>query len=70
MDDLQKLRVLIPHWAEHNEEHAAEFHTWADRAAAAELIRQAAREMTQVNQTLQTALDGLGGAIEAEGHYH
>ena len=25
--DLEKLRVLLPHWVEHNAEHAAEFHT-------------------------------------------
>lgn len=76
MDDIQKLRVLIPHWVEHNEEHAAEFLAWADKAiaaghpAAAEMVRQAAQEMTRVNQTLQTAVDGLGGAIEVEHHHH
>lgn len=76
MDDIQKLRVLIPHWVEHNEEHAAEFITWAARAAAtgqpaaAELVRQAAQEMRQVNQTLQAAVEGLGGPLESEHHHH
>ena len=26
MNETDKLRVLIPHWIEHNEEHAREFH--------------------------------------------
>jgi len=31
-DDLAKLRILLPHWIEHNEEHAASFQRWAARA--------------------------------------
>jgi hypothetical protein len=29
MDETDKLRVLIPHWIDHNNEHAAEFRGWA-----------------------------------------
>jgi len=25
MDEVEKLRVLLPHWIEHNSEHAEEF---------------------------------------------
>lgn len=32
MNDIEKLRVLLPHWIEHNAEHADEFLTWAERA--------------------------------------
>jgi hypothetical protein len=76
MDDIQKLRMLIPHWVEHTQEHGAEFIAWTDKAvaagnpAAADLVRQAAREMMQVKQTLQAAVDALGGALEAEHHHH
>ena len=30
MNEVEKLRVLIPHWIEHNEEHANEFRRWAE----------------------------------------
>jgi hypothetical protein len=76
--DIEKLRVLLPHWIEHNQEHGAEFVRWAETAAsaghqeAAEMIRRAAREMEQANATLQTALDKLGGplSLEAPDHIH
>ncbi len=32
MDETEKLRVLLPHWIEHNGEHAAEFRDYAVRA--------------------------------------
>ena len=76
MDDLLKLRMLLPHWIEHNQEHAAEFVRWAELATASghgeatELIRAAAREMQQVNHSLQTALDKLGGPAPMETHGH
>jgi hypothetical protein len=38
--DLEKLRVLLPHWIEHNAEHAAEFRQWAERAGADDSARE------------------------------
>ena len=76
MTEIEKLRALLPHWMEHNQEHAADFVRWADRAAAtghkqaAELIRRAADEIEQANNTLQLALDDLGGAIALDTHHH
>jgi hypothetical protein len=31
MNDAEKLQVLLPHWIEHQAEHAAELRTWAGR---------------------------------------
>jgi hypothetical protein len=78
VNDLEKLRVLLPHWLEHNQEHAVEFETWASRAAkageghAAQEIRRAAAAMTSANDALEAALAGLGGDVspEHEGHTH
>ena len=76
MNDIEKLRVLLPHWLEHNQEHASEFAGWADRASAAgqatvaQEIRRAAEAMQQANEALQTALAELGGAIHTEHHGH
>lgn len=64
MNERKKLRVLIPHWIEHNEEHAEEFRHWAARAGdAAADLEEAATQMTQVNRALAAALEKLGGAL-------
>jgi len=66
MSDLARLQVLLPHWIEHNDEHAAEFQEWAERARAAGQedmameISQAARQLKQVNEALAAALEKLG----------
>ncbi len=35
MDDLQKLKHLVVHWKEHNEEHAQTYFEWSKKADAA-----------------------------------
>ena len=65
MTDLDKLRVLLQHWIEHNDEHAAEFLRWGEKAGpAAEAVRQAAAKMKDVNLQLSSALELLGGPAE------
>ena len=65
MTDTDKLRVLLQHWIEHNEEHAAEFLRWSEKAGPAETaVRQAAEKMQAVNRELSSALDLLGGPAE------
>jgi hypothetical protein len=66
MDDRDKVRALLPHWIEHNAEHAAEFRLWAERVRAAgeeeaaEEIALAAKELEWVNEALASALETLG----------
>ena len=63
--DLEKLRVLLPHWIEHNAEHAGEFRTWAERGReVGEQILEAARHLELANQALTKALEMLGGPLE------
>ena len=70
MDEREKLRVLIPHWIEHNQEHAQEFEQWAQRAPEiSEYIVEAARAMAEVNQKLAVALKALGGPLPYD-HIH
>lgn len=75
MTDIEKLRALLPHWIEHNQEHGAELLRWADKATsaghekAAELIQNAVQAMDQANAQLEEALDKLGGPIHTE-HSH
>lgn len=65
MDDLDKIRALLPHWIEHNAEHAAEFSQWAEKIEAAgeedvaEEIALAAKELGWVNEALTAALEKL-----------
>ena len=76
MNTVEKLRVLLPHWMQHNAEHAGEFRSWAGRARAAgegklaERIEEAARNMEAANHDLQGAVDHLGGAAPAPDHDH
>jgi hypothetical protein len=64
--DEEKLRAFLPHWIEHNDEHAAEFRTWAGRARAAgqdevaDEIDTAAKALGWVNESLRAALEKLG----------
>jgi hypothetical protein len=61
----EKLRV--PHWIEHNAEHAAEFRRWMRVAgAAAPELETAAARMESANRALAKALSKLGGP--AAGH--
>ena len=78
MNDIEKVRALLPHWVEHNEEHAVEFLRWAAKASlagheeATQLIRRATEEVRQANELLRLALEKLGGpvAMEPPSHPH
>ncbi len=66
-DDLTKLRVLLPHWIEHNDEHAASFQRWVagarelGREETAQRIEEAVERMAACNQALNAALEALEG---------
>jgi alcohol dehydrogenase YqhD (iron-dependent ADH family) len=65
MSDLDKLRILLPHWLEHTDEHAEEFLTWAERVQSVkEEMEAAAHLLEQANGRLQEALKKLGGALD------
>ena len=65
-----KLRVLLPHWIEHNAEHAESFRTWADRARdtgdshMAAHIEAAAQKVASASSDLEGLLEHLGGTAE------
>lgn len=66
LTDIEKLRHLLPHWREHNADHAEEFRSWAEKARAfgadeaAAAIEAAAADMISANERLQEALQALG----------
>jgi hypothetical protein len=70
-NEKDKLRILLPHWIDHNAEHAAEFREWAEKAGEAEkYMIEAAEQMNAANQALEAALKQMGGALKNEHHHH
>ncbi len=66
-----KLRILLPHWIDHNAGHLAEFREWAEKAGEAKQnILDAAAQMEGANCALEAALAQMGGALEDEHHHH
>jgi hypothetical protein len=60
MNEMEILRMLIPLWSEHNEEHAEEYRCWAEGAgeASADLL-DAVDATKRVNQALAAVLEKL-----------
>lgn len=76
MSDIEKLRLLLPHWLEHNASHADDYHGWIERLTAAgephaaEHLAAAVEKLTGVNHDLEALLQHLGGPAEAGEHGH
>ncbi len=80
MKEIDKLRILIPHWIEHNEGHEADCKKWSDIAKVEGLdkvaihIDAAVIKMAEVNTLLEKALAEAGGPAEHShdhhGHHH
>jgi len=64
MNEVEKLRMLIPYWIAHNQEHAKEFLDWAGQSEEVkEELLAAADKVDEANKTLSEALEKLGGAL-------
>ncbi len=76
MTDREKLRVMLPHWVEHNRSHEAEFLKWAALAAnageneLARLLQEAVAGLKAADKALGRALELVGGAAESGHHHH
>lgn len=63
--DMDKLRVLIDHWMEHNHEHAGTYLAWAEKAAAlgdaglSEILRDIASETKKIDALFEKAKKGM-----------
>lgn len=73
---LRKLGVLLPHWIEHNAEHAGSFRAWAEEARAsgaehlAAHIEEAARRTEVTNGHLEGAVEQVDASISNHGPLH
>ncbi len=76
MSEVEKLRVLLPHWMEHNNGHEAECIKWSEIArregkeSVADYLDAAVKAMNEVNVLLEKALDKAGGEAELHHHHH
>lgn len=71
MNEVEKLRVLLPHWIDHNQDHAQEFKAWAEKVGGVKgELTQAVVLMDEMNEALQSALDELGGPRDGPVHHH
>lgn len=75
MDNVEKLRVMLQHWIEHNNGHVEEFEKWRTtmtedgQSSLANHIAEAIKTMELVNVDLEKALKEAGGPGE-DGHHH
>jgi hypothetical protein len=70
MTETEIMRVLLTHWIEHNQEHAAEYRRWAKNASKiSHDLLAAAESLLLVNQALIRALKKLGGPMDIQ-HIH
>lgn len=76
---VEKMRILLPLWIEHNNHHEADFRKWADLARSeqsdklAEILDQAATSMTATDALLKKALAEAGGSDttpHSHDHHH
>jgi len=77
MEPIDKLRILLKHWIDHNGGHVDEFAKWRtimadeNRATTAEALQKAIEQMDSVSATLQAALDEIGvGEGQSDHHHH
>jgi len=57
MDDLEKLKKLLPHWMKHNDEHARTYKDWAEKMAS--LGKEELAEVLEVIYQESQKLRGL-----------
>ncbi len=73
---IKKLRVLLPHWIEHNNNHITEFRKWESEARTesgqevALLLGKAISDMEEAGKSLSEALEKVGGPLEGGGGHH
>ncbi|MDH3348706.1 MAG: hypothetical protein OEM02_11495 [Desulfobulbaceae bacterium] len=74
--DIEKLRVMLPHWIAHNKGHWEEFEKWALQLEdggdqdVAKLLRLAVAALRDAQDHLENGLAKLGGGTEHNPHDH
>lgn len=66
MDDIEKLKRLLHHWIEHNQEHSKTYREWAERLKglnpeASLLLEDIARETGRIDELFKKIMRVLEG---------
>ena len=62
MDEVEKLKILLPHWMEHNDEHAKTYKDWAEKMSSlgkkelSEVLAVIHQESQKLRRLFQEAL--------------
>ncbi len=75
MNDLEKLRIMLPHWVEHNQGHGTEFLQWSkklkeDYPEISHLLTHAVQALQDAQSALEEAMDMAGGGKAKDSHHH
>ncbi len=76
MNDIDKFKVLLPHWIEHNKNHEKEFKKWLsiieniDEKEAASLLKDALSSLENIDDVLARIADKLGPLPDSNTHHH
>lgn len=76
MNNVEKLRVMLQHWIEHNKGHMEEFEKWRatmkddGQASLADHIHTTVGLMASVNAELEKTLKEAGGPKKDEDDHH
>jgi len=76
MNDIDKFKILLPHWIEHNKNHEKEFKKWLsiiennDEKETASLLKEAVSSLENIDDVLARIADKLGPLPENTVHHH
>lgn len=66
MNELEKLKMLLQHWMEHNNEHVQLYRDWAEKAPLlsnrelCEILRRLSNETEKLNRLFEEAIKIIG----------
>ena len=78
MNEIEKLRVILPHWIEHNKNHEKEFNKWmaiinkGNETDIAALLNRAVSSLQDIDTVLSLIADKIGAlkGEDSQGHTH
>jgi hypothetical protein len=65
MDEREKLKKLLPHWKEHNDEHAESYRKWSEKTASighwrlSEILKKLSEESRKLNGLFEEAMQTI-----------
>ncbi|PIE65166.1 MAG: hypothetical protein CSA26_04820 [Desulfobacterales bacterium] len=76
MDNIEKLRVILQHWIDHNGGHVDEFEKWRQlmnnegKTEIAASLEEAKTQMNKISDLLAAVLKDIGEPVAGDHHHH